>query len=75
MERKIEKTKNCCNNDHTRKDIKSDVLWDMTLPRLVAGYRCFRGNNCIRPQRKLHNNSDLHLGAFWFDSQTRQQVS
>ena len=42
FERKIEKIKHCCNNDHTRKDIKNDVLWAMTPPRLVAGYRCFR---------------------------------
>jgi len=26
MERKIEKTKNFSNNDHTRKDIKNDVF-------------------------------------------------
>lgn len=74
MERRIEKTKNCCTHDHTRKDIKNDVLWDMTPPRLVAGYGCFGGSNCLRLQRKLHNNPDLRLEAFWFESQTRQQV-
>jgi len=58
MERKIEKTKNCCNNDYTRKDIKNDVLWDTTPSRLVAGYRYFKGSNCLRLQRKLHNNPD-----------------
>jgi len=75
MERKIEKTKNCCTYDHTRRDIKNDVLWDMTPPRLVAGYGCFRGSNYLRLQLKLHKKVGLHLGSFWFESQTRQQVS